>query len=145
MIRLVMPIGKSLTDLYRTVTIYHPLTCLMYYLFLSSLWISVEYFGKSENFQSIALYCVLFWENRQLPLCCGFILCVFLWGLTRGYHLVSLDYCGIFREIRKFPLHCTLLCTFLGKPKTSTLLWIPTLCTLLWLQQLHQKSVCKGY
>ncbi len=61
-----MPIGKSLTDLYRTVTIYHLITCLMYYLFLSSLWISVEYFGKSENFQSIALYCVLFWENRQL-------------------------------------------------------------------------------
>jgi hypothetical protein len=84
MIRLVMPIGKSLTDLYRTVTIYHLLTCSMYYLFLSSPWISVEYFGKSENFHFIALYCVLFWENRKLPLCCCFILCVFYVGTYSG-------------------------------------------------------------
>ena len=126
MIRLVMPIGKSLTDLYQTVTIYHLITCLMYYLFLSSLWISVEYFGKSENFQSIALYCVLFWENRQLPLCCGFILCVFfcgdllgdtissLWitveyfGKPENFHSIAL-YCVLFWENRKLPLCCGFL------------------------------------
>ncbi len=101
---LVMPISKSLTDLYQTVTIYHLITCLMYYLFLSSLWISVEYFGKSKNFQSIALYCVLLWENRQLPLCCGFILCVFFVGI----------YSGI--PSRLFGL----LWNILGNPKIST-------------------------
>jgi hypothetical protein len=54
----------------------------MYYLFLLSLWISVEFFGKSENFHSIALYCVLFWENRKLPLCCEFLLCALCCGYS---------------------------------------------------------------
>jgi hypothetical protein len=84
-----------------------------------SLWISVEYFGKSENFHSIALYCVLFGktENSHFVVVSYFVF--LLWGLTWGYqyYLVFVDFSGIFREIQKFLLYCTLLCTFLGITK----------------------------
>ena len=103
-------------------------------------------FGKSKIFHFIALYCVLFWENRKLPLCCRVILCVFLCGDLLGDTILSLwitvEYFGKSENFHSIALYCVL---FLGKPNTSTLLWIHTLCTLLWLQQLHQKSVCLGY